>query len=347
MKRFVFVLLGVCLMAQVYAQPAKRRVQPTQTGTATVPKSSDRASLQFPTAVAMPEDVVWRRDIYRQLDLTSDKNAPLYYPVEPVGDQVNLFTYIFQLLLDRKISAYEYRLDGNETFTEDAKIKVKDFLDRYRIYYETKDGRYQVGNSDIPSAEVKRYYIKESSYFDQSTSTFRTKVVALCPILIRSDFGDEGTNYPLFWLKYDEISPYLAKHQMMGSNYNNVSNTTADDYFTLNRYDGKIYKTNNMQGQVLATYCKTDSALAKEQKRIEGQLADFEKNIWKKIEEKKDTLDSLAVTDSKSAKRTREKTTTTSSSRRRSSSSRVSSSKSKSSSKSSSAPRVSVRRQRR
>ena len=42
----------------------------------------------------MPEDVVWKRDIYRQLDLMKDKNAPLYYPVEPIGKQVNLFTYL-------------------------------------------------------------------------------------------------------------------------------------------------------------------------------------------------------------------------------------------------------------
>ena len=40
----------------------------------------------------MPDDVVWKRDIYRQLDLTKDKNAPMYYPVEPMGKQVNLFT---------------------------------------------------------------------------------------------------------------------------------------------------------------------------------------------------------------------------------------------------------------
>ena len=45
--------------------------------------ASDRASLMFPTTAAMPDDVVWKRDIYRQLDLTKDKNAPMYYPVEP------------------------------------------------------------------------------------------------------------------------------------------------------------------------------------------------------------------------------------------------------------------------
>ncbi|MCD8317994.1 MAG: gliding motility protein GldN [Paraprevotella sp.] len=279
MKRLLFVLWIGMMWVQADAQPARRRVQPT--GTDKTEKTVDRASLQFPASVDMPEDVVWRRDVYRQLDLTLDKNAPLYYPVEPSAGQLNLFTYLFDLLLTGKITAYEYKLDGNESFTARDKVDVKELLNRYHIYYEEKNGRPMVNASDIPSAEVSRYYIKESSYFDQRTSTFHTKVVALCPVLMRGDdFGGEATPYPLFWLKYDDISTYLARHTMMASNYNNVTNMTAADYFSMNLYEGKIYKTNNMQGRVLANYCKTDSAMAGEQKRIEKQLSDFEKHVW-------------------------------------------------------------------
>lgn len=279
MKRLFFVLLGVALYVQAEAQPARRRVKPNDADKAE--KTVDRASLQFPVAVEVPEDVVWRRDVYRQLDLTLDKNAPLYYPVEPSAGQINLFTYLFDLLLTGKITAYQYKLDGNESFTSRDKVDVKELLERYHIYYEEQNGRPRVNASDIPSAEVSRYYIKESSYFDQGTSTFRTKVTALCPVLMRGDdFGGEATPYPLFWLKYDDISTYLARHTMMASNYNNVTNMTAADYFSMNLYDGKIYKTNNMQGKVLANYCKTDSAMANEQKRIEKQLSDFEKHVW-------------------------------------------------------------------
>ena len=279
MKRLFFVLLGVALYVQAEAQPARRRGKPNDADKAE--KTVDRASLQFPVAVEVPEDVVWRRDVYRQLDLTLDKNAPLYYPVEPSAGQINLFTYLFDLLLTGKITAYQYKLDGNESFTSRDKVDVKELLERYHIYYEEQNGRPRVNASDIPSAEVSRYYIKESSYFDQRTSTFRTKVTALCPVLMRGDdFGGEATPYPLFWLKYDDISTYLARHTMMASNYNNVTNMTAADYFSMNLYDGKIYKTNNMQGKVLANYCKTDSAMANEQKRIEKQLSDFEKHVW-------------------------------------------------------------------
>ena len=75
MKRLFFVLLGVALYVQAEAQPARRRVKPNDADKAE--KTVDRASLQFPVAVEVPEDVVWRRDVYRQLDLTLDKNAPV------------------------------------------------------------------------------------------------------------------------------------------------------------------------------------------------------------------------------------------------------------------------------
>lgn len=342
MKKFIiflFVLVG-CLSAS--AQPSARR-QAQQTRKSNADNITERARIAFPTAAPMNEDVVWRRDIYRELDLTKDANAGLYYPVEPIGNQMNLFTYIFKLMMTGNIHVYEYRLDGNEVFTEDAQVKPMSFLDNYHIFYEKNNGRVRIDNSDIPSKEVKAYYLKESAYYDQQTATFHRKVIALCPIMERDDdFGDgTGAKYPLFWVKYDDIAPFLAKQQIMTSNLNNAAVESIDDYFTKTEYNGKIYKTTNMLGRTLAQYCPSDSAMAKEQKRIEAELVNFEKNIWGD-QARKDSLDSIAKknenTNTKESKKTkREKTKRTSVKRER---------KSSSSSSGGSAARVSVRRQR-
>ena len=98
-------------------------------------------------------------------------------------------------------------------------------LERYSIYYEEDNGRLSVADSDVPSAEATRYYIKESVFFNQRTGTFTTRVTALCPVLMRGadEFSTDATPYPLFWVKYDDVAPWLAKLPMMGSNLNNVS----------------------------------------------------------------------------------------------------------------------------
>jgi gliding motility associated protien GldN len=281
------------------AQPqARRNAQQEQKAKSNAGNLTTRAQISFPTSASMSEDVVWRRDIYREMSLEDDANAGLYYPVEPVGNQMNLFTYLFKLMMHGNIKAYEYRLDGNELFTDSARIKPLAFLDNYHIYYEKKDGRIRLDNSDIPSREVKGYYIKESAYYDQGTSTFHRKVIALCPIMSREDdFGDGTTKYPLFWVKYDDIAPFLSKQTIMTSNLNNAATMSMDDYFTMNRYEGKIYKTTNMLGRTLAQYCETPEQMTAEQLRIEKELEDFEKNIFGNPEQK-DSLDSIAAAQS-------------------------------------------------
>ncbi len=353
MKRILFLITVTLLMASAaQAQPTKRRANATPEKTEQAAKSSatDRASLMFPTTAAMPEDVVWKRDIYRQLDLTKDKNAPMYYPVEPMGRQVNLFTYLFRLILTGRINAYTYKLDGNESFDEKDKLPVKDMLERYGIYYEQNGGKLTVADSDVPSAEATRYYIKESIYMDQRTGTFKTKVTALCPVLMRGadEFSSDATPYPLFWVNYDDVAPWLAKLPMMPSDLNNVTNMTADDFFTMNRYEGQIYKTNNMQGKMLHNYCPTDSDMVAEQKRIEKQLNDFEKNVWGSgflpDTTKKDSLDAeMAAKEAKPAKKPLFGNSRTP----RAKSGDTTAKKEKSEGTASAAPRVSARRQRR
>ncbi len=328
------------------AQPKARRQQQARQQQTQQQKTQNqgmtmRARLMFPTAVEMPEHVVWRRDIYRELDLNKDANAGLYYPVEPIDKQLNLFTYVFKLALNGYIPVYEYRLDGNEIFTDSAKVQMKTVLDNYHIFYEEKDGKIRVDNSDIPSAEVKLYYLKESAYFDDANSTFHRKVQSICPVMIREDdFGGEASKYPLFWVRYSDLEPFLSRQSVMTSNLNNASTMSMEDFFTMNHYQGKIYKTNNMLGKTLAQYCPNDTALAKEQKKIEAELKAFEENIFGD-KHKKDSLDSIAKLDPKQLKAAKK------SKGRKGRSTGVKSAKTKSTSSSSSSnARVSVRRQR-
>ena len=305
MNKFLAILLAALFCADIAsAQPAARRREQAQQQQQKDQGLSVRAQISFPTQKAMDEDVTWRRDIYREINLTEDANAGLYYPVEPVGSQMNLFTYIFKLVMKRSITAYEYRLDGNEVFDDAAKVNLKSLLDNYHIFYERTDRGIRIDDSDIPSREVTAYYVKEASYFDDRNSAFHTKVLALCPILKREDdFGDAATSYPLFWVKYDDLAPFLTKQTIMTSNLNNAATMSMDDYFTKNMYKGKIYKTTNMLGKTLAQYCPTDSAMTKEQKRIEAEITAFEENIWGD-KARKDSVDSVAVAD-KTAKATK------------------------------------------
>lgn len=342
------MLFIACLTLSATAQPKARRAeQAAREQQSNKNNMTIRAQISFPTEAKMDEDVVWRRDVYRELDLRDDANAGLYYPVEPLGGQMNLFTYMFKLIMAGPnhggIAAYSYDVNtGNERFEESLRVSPLKFLDDYQIYYERTDRGVHISDSDIPSGEVKGYFVKESAYYDQSTATFHTQVQAICPVMYREDdFGDGTTKYPLFWVKYNELAPFLAKQTIMTSNLNNAATMSIDDYFTMNAYKGKIYKTTNMLGQTLAQVAGGDTAkLSREQMRIEHEIENFEKAMWGN-QARKDSLDSIAHLDKKDKKALRRNRRV-----RGGSSAKVKNRRSSSSSSGSSAARISVRRQR-
>jgi len=141
---------------------------------------------------------------------------------------------------------------------------------------------------------VKKYYLKESAYYDQANSSLHVKVLALCPIMM-DEFGGEATQYPLFWVRYSDLEPYLNRQTMMPSSLNNAAQVSMADFFTMNMYRGKIYKTNNAQGKTLLQICNGDSTkMSAEQKRIEAELAAFRKTVFGDPA-KRDSLDSIAA----------------------------------------------------
>ena len=81
MKRLLFISTLVLMVSAAVAQTPQRRAgqqaqQQTKQNAASSAMSM-RAQISFPTAVEMPEEVVWRRDIYREISLEDDGNGGL------------------------------------------------------------------------------------------------------------------------------------------------------------------------------------------------------------------------------------------------------------------------------
>ena len=250
------------------------------------------------------KDIPWLRVVYRQLDLTKDANLPLYYPEDPTEELQNLFRIIMRLLADNKITAYEY-LDGREVFTEKYKINVREMLDRFSIIYTEQKGSteknplFTIDESDVPCYEVLSYYIIEKWAFNRGTSKFDVMIEAICPVLHRSgDFGGEPLRYPMFWLKYDDLRPYMAQQYIITGDANQVLQYNYDDYFKMQMYDGDIYKTRNLRNQSLMQLFPTDSLLRHAQDSIENTLAAFDKQLWVLTPEEKAALEEAAAGDS-------------------------------------------------
>lgn len=287
-KIFSFSLIaiaGIAAMAQVEnGGVVKRRSDKEKKNEKTAGGVTDRMQEFYTNKETHEADLQYKRDIYRQLDLSKPENSPLYYPEDVIDGKQNLFRLIFGLVTDGKIPAYEY-LDGREIFTDDYKIKVNEMLDRFDIYYQdgkgtAKNPKYVIEESDVPSGQVQNYYILEKWEFDRRSNRMNTRVEAICPVLNRyGDYGGEA-RYPMFWVKFDALRPYLAQEYVFLSDDNNLEQYSLDDYFNLGMYDGDIYKTRNLRNLSMAQMFPDEDLLKHAQDSIDNRLRNYGKNLY-------------------------------------------------------------------
>jgi gliding motility associated protien GldN len=311
MKRYFIcsILLALTSFGQAQNAPvrtsrgAERNVQqPAATNNAALSDLTIRARMMNDHLTQEIGNARWVRNILRELDLTKEKNAPLYYPVQEMNGMKNLFTSLFQLASEGKIKIYKYRVDY-ESFEDDNILTFKDLLDNFNIYYEEipsgsgRPPRYVVNSSDIPSREASKLYVKEAWYFDQNNSICDVKTLAICPLAYITIETGEELLQAVFWVKYEDIRPYIKNNFIMTSSINNAKTYTMDDFFRRRLYDGDIIQTENLLNQPLAMLFETEEELAAEQQRIEGQLKAFNDSLWVPV-------DTSAVVSKKGAKKT-------------------------------------------
>lgn len=287
----IALLAAICVFAQDASSTAStvvRRKASERNARSSAPGVTQRMQSHIDNSLSSSDDseLQWMRVMYRSLDLTKDANGALYYPDEAVEGQDNLFRIIMKRMADGQLSAYEY-LDGRERFTDEYKVKMRDILDRFYILHKEAKGsteknpKFSIDESDIPASEVLSYYIIERWEFDRRSNRVSTRVEAVCPVLHRAgDFGAETVKYPMFWVRYDDLRPWIASQYIFTDDDNNLARHSYDDYFRLGLYDGDIYKTRNLKNKSLMQLHPDPDDLARARDSIQNRLDSYEKKLW-------------------------------------------------------------------
>ena len=270
MKKIILVIFAISAIFTAEGQTvvkktkAEAKPQSSVSGGVSMRRQLFDAYQNQPTA-----ETRWQHVVYRELDLNNDANAALYYPQEEMNGMQNLFSVIFDAMYSGKLQAYEY-LDGREVFSAKYVVSLKNVM-----------ATHEFDAQDVPSSQVLSYYIKEKWDFDKNTSQYRAQVVAICPVLHKiGDFGSSATRYPLFWIKMDDLRPFISTKPILNSGMNTAVRYTIDDFFTLPLYDGKLYKVENPRGLTLMQQYPDADTLEMKRAELDAQLKNFGKSIW-------------------------------------------------------------------
>lgn len=288
MKRLRILMIFAAMAAVVFSSMAqvesaggvrRRTAKDKKNQQTTGAKVTERMQSFFEAKEPSEADLSYMREMYRQIDLSKEENAPLYFPEDIIDGQENLFRIMLRLVVDGQLPAYEY-LDGREVFTEKYQVNVPEMLDRFGIYYNGTGKKITIEEADVPTTQVLNYYIIEKWEFDKRSNRMKSRVEAICPVLNRyGDYGGEA-KYPMFWVKYDQLRPYLASQYVFTSDDNNLPQYSLDDYFNMGLYNGEIYKYKNLRNLSMAQMFPDPDAMKVAQDSIDNRLRTYGSSLW-------------------------------------------------------------------
>lgn len=222
-------------------------------------------------------DIMWRKRIWRVIDVREKLNLPFMYPEETfisillkgVQDTVNgIKAYRTD---DDKFS---YKLTSQEVSTMGSSVDTIQQVDP--VTYETK---LKIVVNKLNPEDIKRFRIKEEWFFDKQYSTLKVRILGIAPL---KDETDEAGNFlyekALFWVRYPDCREYLARHKvfMEGNDANPMS---WEDLFELRRFSSYVYKESNVMNRRLQDYMQGMDLLL-EGEKIKQEIFNFEHDLW-------------------------------------------------------------------
>lgn len=229
------------------------------------------------------DDVMWKKRVWREIDVRQKQNMPFIYP----GDENTGGGSFIEILIDAvkkgKVMAYS-PLDERFT-TAFTKDQIMDVLvgkpDTVWIEnIETGEREMKISRTEFDPNSITKFRIKEDVIFDRNLGRKVTRIIGLAPLLDKKSASGEfiGTA-PFFWLYYPDCRDMLAQYEVFNPE-NDVARMTWDDYFEGRFFASYIYKISNPFDARFKDLGMNEMDVLNEGQRVSEDLMNKEHDMW-------------------------------------------------------------------
>jgi gliding motility associated protien GldN len=240
----------------------------------------------IPYAQLREADVMWKKRVWRCIDLRQKMNFHFYYPITRIDARMNLTNLLVYGQTHEGVVLYD---TDNDRFTSilttseieqafDAGMKELKFVD------DQGNEITKTVNQEINYGEVMQIWLKEEWYFDKQRSKMEVRILGIMPIRFAEDknaTSDEPVieKKKLFWAYFPAVRPILANHEVF-NRYNDAQRRTYDDIYFKRFFDSFIVKESNIYEDRLISDFRDGHMALWEAQKIKGEMFDREQDLW-------------------------------------------------------------------
>jgi gliding motility associated protien GldN len=303
-RNFLLAALFFTGMATSFGQSNLLNAKtPDEIGKKTAEQDSLDNDKPLPYGYVGDRDVLLARKVWEVIDLDQRINFPMYFPIEDnIGsDRRSLFSVLISAIKDGSLtevyddSYFKTKKTGTDIESAFHFVELNDYG---RDVMNQNPGKTEEAlkakglltaehytTSDLTGADVTKYKIVGTWYFDKRQGEMKYRILGICPMAVdaitKLRVGSEAEAIELFWVFYPGARDVLHKAKAFNER-NSAMPITFDHLLNSRRFTATIVKEENVYGdRLIEDYLKDNSQMQLlEAERIKDKIRNFEQDMW-------------------------------------------------------------------
>lgn len=228
-------------------------------------------------------DAVYAKRIHRVIDTREKKNLPLKWP----KNSLNCILYegvTTNATGSGPLAAYRNDSLFSE-FTAEEVMEIGGKEENIPVYPDPDDPYYYYDSivyTPYECTKIVKFRVMEDWVFDKQAGIFYARIIAIAPLYKPEIEGQELPEQTMFWLKWDELRPFLVNYEVF-NRHNDAAKLTFYDFFEQRLFSSYIVKEPNEFDYDIKNFEQFENdpfAALLESERIKNDLFEWEHDLW-------------------------------------------------------------------